>query len=48
MSQRRSLRRCGRRLPLEEFISDRTGLDAIEDASHKMHAGAILRLVVVM
>ncbi|TFV60506.1 S-(hydroxymethyl)mycothiol dehydrogenase [Mycobacterium sp. PS03-16] len=35
------------RLPLEKFVSERIGLDAIEDAFHKMHAGEVLRSVVV-
>ncbi|MEN4401802.1 S-(hydroxymethyl)mycothiol dehydrogenase [Mycolicibacterium senegalense] len=36
------------RLPLEKFVSERIGLDAIEDAFHKMHAGEVLRSVVVL
>ena len=36
------------RLPLEKFVSERIGLDDIEDAFHKMHAGEVLRSVVVM
>jgi S-(hydroxymethyl)mycothiol dehydrogenase len=35
------------RLPLEKFVSERIGLDDIEDAFHKMHAGEVLRSVVV-
>jgi S-(hydroxymethyl)mycothiol dehydrogenase len=35
------------RLPLEKFVSERIGLDAIEDSFHKMHAGEVLRSVVV-
>ncbi|OBK72936.1 S-(hydroxymethyl)mycothiol dehydrogenase [Mycobacterium sp. 1274761.0] len=39
------------RLPLEKFVSERIGLDDIEDAFHKMHAGSdtepVLRSVVV-
>jgi S-(hydroxymethyl)mycothiol dehydrogenase len=35
------------RLPLEKFVSERIGLDGIEDAFHKMHAGEVLRSVVV-
>ncbi|SBS76330.1 S-(hydroxymethyl)mycothiol dehydrogenase [uncultured Mycobacterium sp.] len=42
-----SLYRQGR-LPLEKFVSERIGLDAIEDAFHKMHAGEVLRSVVVL
>lgn len=36
------------RLPLEKFVSERIGLDAIEDAFHKMHSGEVLRSVVVL
>ncbi len=36
------------RLPLEKFVSERIGLDDIEDAFHKMHAGEVLRSVVVL
>ncbi|MGU3499593.1 S-(hydroxymethyl)mycothiol dehydrogenase [Mycobacterium sp. C31M] len=36
------------RLPLEKFVSERISLDAIEDAFHKMHAGEVLRSVVVL
>ena len=35
------------RLPLERFVSERIGLDQIEAAFHKMHAGEVLRSVVV-
>jgi S-(hydroxymethyl)mycothiol dehydrogenase len=35
------------RLPLERFVSERIGLDGIEAAFHKMHAGEVLRSVVV-
>jgi S-(hydroxymethyl)mycothiol dehydrogenase len=35
-----------RRLPLEKFVSERIGLDDIEDAFHKMHTGKVLRSVV--
>jgi len=42
-----SLYRQGR-LPLEKFVSERIGLDGIEDAFHKMHAGEVLRSVVVL
>ena len=31
------------RLPLEKFVSERIGLDDIEDAFHRMHAGEVLR-----
>jgi S-(hydroxymethyl)mycothiol dehydrogenase len=36
------------RLPLEKFVSERIGLDGIEDAFHKMHAGEVLRSVVIL
>lgn len=36
------------RLPLDEFVSERIGLDGIEDAFHKMQAGEVLRSVVVL
>lgn len=36
------------RLPLEKFVTERIELDAIEEAFHKMHAGAVLRSVVVL
>lgn len=36
------------RLPLEKFVSERIGLDDIEDAFHKMHAGEVLRSVVML
>ena len=36
------------RLPLEKFVSERIGLEDIEDAFHKMHDGEVLRSVVVM
>ncbi|MGW4101120.1 S-(hydroxymethyl)mycothiol dehydrogenase [Mycobacterium sp. NPDC004974] len=42
-----SLYRQGR-LPLDKFVSERIELDAIEDAFHKMHAGEVLRSVVVL
>ncbi|WP_179472426.1 S-(hydroxymethyl)mycothiol dehydrogenase [Mycolicibacterium vinylchloridicum] len=42
-----SLYRQGR-LPLDKFVSERIGLDAIEDAFHKMHAGEVLRSVVIL
>ncbi len=35
------------RLPLEKFVTERIGLDGIELAFHKMHAGEVLRSVVV-
>jgi S-(hydroxymethyl)mycothiol dehydrogenase len=35
------------RLPLERFVSERIGLDQVEEAFHKMHAGEVLRSVVV-
>ena len=40
------------RLPLDRFVSERIGLDGVEEAFHKMHAGsgtdAVLRSVVVL
>ncbi len=42
-----SLYRQGR-LPLEKFVSERIGLDGIEEAFHKMHAGEVLRSVVIL
>lgn len=36
------------RLPLEKFVSERIGLDDIEEAFHRMHAGEVLRSVVVL
>jgi len=36
------------RLPLEKFVSERIGLDDIEEAFHKMHEGKVLRSVVVL
>jgi S-(hydroxymethyl)mycothiol dehydrogenase len=36
------------RLPLDKFVSERIGLDAIEDAFRKMHAGEVLRSVVIL
>ncbi|GLE53719.1 S-(hydroxymethyl)mycothiol dehydrogenase [Mycobacterium montefiorense] len=36
------------RLPLEEFVSERIGLDGIEEAFEKMHDGKVLRSVVVL
>ncbi|MCL2731506.1 MAG: S-(hydroxymethyl)mycothiol dehydrogenase [Actinomycetia bacterium] len=36
------------RLPLEKFVSERIGLDAVEDAFATMHAGKVLRSVVVL
>ena len=42
-----SLYRQGR-LPLERFVSERIGLDGVEEAFHRMHAGEVLRSVVVL
>ena len=36
------------RLPLERFVSERIALDQVEEAFHKMHAGEVLRSVVVL
>jgi S-(hydroxymethyl)mycothiol dehydrogenase len=41
------LHRQGRQ-PLERFVSERIGLDQVEQAFHKMHAGEVLRSVVVL
>jgi S-(hydroxymethyl)mycothiol dehydrogenase len=42
-----SLYRQGR-LPLDKFVTERIGLDGIEDAFHKMHTGEVLRSVVIL
>ncbi|BBZ70152.1 S-(hydroxymethyl)mycothiol dehydrogenase [Mycobacterium paraseoulense] len=36
------------RLPLEKFVSERIGLDDVEEAFHKMHGGKVLRSVVML
>jgi S-(hydroxymethyl)mycothiol dehydrogenase len=36
------------RLPLERFVSERIGINDIEEAFHKMHSGQVLRSVVVL
>jgi S-(hydroxymethyl)mycothiol dehydrogenase len=36
------------RLPLDKFVTERIGLNDIEDAFHKMHAGEVLRSVVIL
>jgi S-(hydroxymethyl)mycothiol dehydrogenase len=36
------------RLPLDRFVSERIGIDEIEEAFHKMHSGEVLRSVVVL
>ncbi|MUL65221.1 S-(hydroxymethyl)mycothiol dehydrogenase [Mycobacterium sp. CBMA 234] len=36
------------RLPLDKFVTERIGLDQIEDAFDKMHSGEVLRSVVVL
>ena len=36
------------RLPLEKFVSERITIDDVEDAFHTMHAGDVLRSVVVL
>jgi S-(hydroxymethyl)mycothiol dehydrogenase len=36
------------RLPLERFVSETIGLDAVEEAFHKMERGEVLRSVVVL
>ncbi|KQY01268.1 S-(hydroxymethyl)mycothiol dehydrogenase [Mycobacterium sp. Root135] len=35
------------RLPLERFVTERIGLDDVESAFHRMHAGEVLRSVVI-
>jgi len=35
------------RLPLKKFVSERIGLDDIEEVLHTMHSGEVLRSVVV-
>ena len=42
-----SLYRQGR-LPLDRFVTERIGLDGVEEAFHKMHDGHVLRSVVVL
>ena len=36
------------RLPLEKFVSERIGLEDVESAFHRMHAGEVLRSVVIL
>jgi S-(hydroxymethyl)mycothiol dehydrogenase len=36
------------RLPLDKFVTERIGIDGIEDAFHKMHGGEVLRSVVIL
>ncbi|MEU6522160.1 S-(hydroxymethyl)mycothiol dehydrogenase [Streptomyces sp. NPDC046924] len=36
------------RLPLEKFVSERIALDEVEKAFHTMHAGEVLRSVVIL
>ena len=36
------------RLPLDQFVSERIGLEGVEEAFEKMHRGEVLRSVVVM
>ena len=36
------------RLPLDEFVSERIGLDEVEEAFHRMERGEVLRSVVVL
>jgi S-(hydroxymethyl)mycothiol dehydrogenase len=36
------------RLPLEKFVSERIGIEDIEEAFHKMHDGKVLRSVVIL
>ena len=36
------------RLPLDRFVTERIGLEGVEEAFHQMHAGGVLRSVVVL
>jgi S-(hydroxymethyl)mycothiol dehydrogenase len=36
------------RLPLDKFVCERIGIDDLEEAFHKMHAGDVLRSVVIL
>ncbi|QSE80679.1 S-(hydroxymethyl)mycothiol dehydrogenase [Rhodococcus koreensis] len=36
------------RLPLEKFVTERIKIDEVEESFHKMHAGEVLRSVVVL
>ena len=36
------------RFPLERFVTERIGIEGVEEAFHKMHAGEVLRSVVVL
>lgn len=36
------------RLPLQRFVSERIGLEDVEEAFHKMHGGKVLRSVVML
>ncbi len=36
------------RLSLDKFVSERIGLDGVEEAFHKMHGGKVLRSVVIL
>ncbi|PBC48411.1 S-(hydroxymethyl)mycothiol dehydrogenase [Rhodococcus sp. ACS1] len=36
------------RLPLEKFVTERIKIDEVEEAFHRMHAGEVLRSVVVL
>ena len=36
------------RFALDRFVSERIGLDGVEEAFHKMHEGGVLRSVVVL
>ena len=35
------------RLPLEKFVTERIGIEGVEEAFHKMHSGRVLRSVVI-
>jgi S-(hydroxymethyl)mycothiol dehydrogenase len=36
------------RLPLERFVSERVGIEDVEEAFHKIHSGNVLRSVVML
>ena len=36
------------RLPLDKFVTERIGLDDVEEAFHRMHSGEVLRSVVIL
>jgi S-(hydroxymethyl)mycothiol dehydrogenase len=36
------------RLPLDKFVTERIGIDDVEEAFHRMHSGEVLRSVVIL